>query len=344
MSSLINFNFNDLNKDLFHTSFEIKPLNGDLFQLKNYDEINFIIDNNNNDNLERNVNKKPTLYEDANQFPQQLNNNSINNEIIQNNSNEQNLNNNNNIIDDNNNNKNDIETKEKKYKIITDSNSIIKLPPNYSTDDEDEYKIINIFNEPLENDWKEATKSKHCTVYKKTIPGSDGVLLKTFGEIPYPISTILNVLSDHDNKKKWDKTYSKHLVIEEFPEENNCKKWIEYNYMKFPAFMTDRDFVIQCKLWKNYNGNSNIALAYNSSVEHNDYPAKSNPIRAEMIVGGNYLEQIDNNLTKIYLINHADVKASTGKSIINSKAPDSPKNFIDYLIEGCKLYEKGKLK
>ena len=341
MSSLINFNFNDLNKDLFHTSFEIKPLNGDIFQLKNYDEINSIINNNNN--LDSNIIKKPTIYEEVNQFPQQLNNNLFNNEnLAENNSKEQNLNNNNINID--NNNINNIEIKEKKYKIVTDSNSIIKLPPNFSTDDEDEYKIINIFNEPLQNDWKEATKSKHCTVYKKTIPGSDGVLLKTIGEIPYSISTILNVLSDHDNKKKWDKTYSKHLVIEDFPEENNCKKWIEYNYMKFPAFMTDRDFVIQCKLWKNYNGNKNISLFYNRSVEHNDYPAKSNPIRAEMIVGGNYLEQIDNNLTKIYLINHADVKASTGKSIINSKAPDSPKNFIDYLIEGCNLYEKGKLK
>jgi hypothetical protein len=338
MSNYFNFNIENLNKDLFQNSFKMSPLKDDFVQMKNYDEIKFNIKENNFDDQ---INKKPTIYEDVNP---QLNNNIINDESL--NTNNNNNNNNNNNINENKNNKinEEEQIKEKKYKIKTDSNSIIKLPPNYSTDDEDEYKLINIFNEPLENGWEEATKNKNCTVYKKTIAGSDGVLLKTYGELNYPISTILNVLLDHDNKKKWDKTYSKHLVIEDFPEENNYKTWIEYNYMKFPAFMTDRDFVLQFKFWMNYNGNKNVALFFNSSVEHNDYPAKSNPIRAEMIIGGNYLEQIDNNLTKIYLINHADVKASTGKSIINSKAPDSPKNFIGYLIEGCKLYEKGKLK
>ena len=112
MSSLINFNLNDLNKDLFHTSFEIKPLNGDIFQLKNYDEINSIINNN---NLDSNIIKKPTIYEEVNQFPQ-LNNNLINDEnLAENNSKEQNLNNNN--ITDNNNNINNIEIKEKNIKL-----------------------------------------------------------------------------------------------------------------------------------------------------------------------------------------------------------------------------------
>ena len=63
-----------------------------------------------------------------------------------------------------------------------------------------------------------------------------------------------------------------------------------------------------------------------------------------MIIGGFYFEQIKDNLTNIYLINNTDVKATTGISIINSKAPESPKNFILYLRNECEMWIKGKKK
>ena len=63
-----------------------------------------------------------------------------------------------------------------------------------------------------------------------------------------------------------------------------------------------------------------------------------------MIIGGFYFEQIKDNLTNIYLINNTDVKATTRISIINSKAPESPKNFILYLRNGCEMWIKGKKK
>ena len=43
----------------------------------------------------------------------------------------------------------------------------------------------------------------------------------------------------------WDKTFKKHEVIEEFPEENGMIKQINYCYIKMPVFMTDRDLVQQ---------------------------------------------------------------------------------------------------
>ena len=43
------------------------------------------------------------------------------------------------------------ELQEKKYKITDLGENNVLLPPGYSTDDEGEYKLINLINEPKEN-------------------------------------------------------------------------------------------------------------------------------------------------------------------------------------------------
>ncbi len=182
---------------------------------------------------------------------------------------------------------------EKKYKFKVSPNDIIKLPENYSTDDEDEYNIISIFNEPLDKNWKLAIddKTNKIKVYKKELEGTKALLLKAFGEIPYSLKTIMEVLDDYDFRMKWDKTFKTIDLIERIPKGNNeYESYIQYSYMKFPAFMTDRDFVQKFKLWRNYLGNNKIVLNHNKSVSHNKFPEKSNPIRAEMIIGGYYFE------------------------------------------------------
>lgn len=44
----------------------------------------------------------------------------------------------------------------------------VLLPPGYSTDDEGEYKLINLINEPKEN-YKFATDSDYSKVYKRIV-------------------------------------------------------------------------------------------------------------------------------------------------------------------------------
>ena len=83
-------------------------------------------------------------------------------------------------------------------------------------------------------------------------------------------------------------------------------------------------------------------MGHNKSTTHEKYPEKNKTIRAEMIIGGFYFEEIKNNLTNVCLVNNADVKTTTGISIINSKAPESPKNFILNLRNGCDMWIKGK--
>ena len=131
---------------------------------------------------------------------------------------------------------------------------------------------------------------------------------------------------------KWDKTFSKHEVIQEYPEENGMKREINYFYIKMPSFITDRDLVQESKTWSNYNGNPLNFLKVNRSTTNSKYPVIEKPIRAEMIIGGMYLKEINPSQTLIYMVNNLDLKMTTGKSIAEGKAPERAKDFVKNLI------------
>ena len=132
---------------------------------------------------------------------------------------------------------------------------------------------------------------------------------------------------------KWDKTFSKRILIQDYPIENGMKKDITYLYIKMPAFITDRDIVQESKTWSNYNDNPQNFFQVYRSTTNSKYPVKEKPIRAEMIIGGMYLKEMNPNQTLIYMINNFDLKMTTGKSIAESQAPERAKDFVKNLIK-----------
>ena len=132
---------------------------------------------------------------------------------------------------------------------------------------------------------------------------------------------------------KWDKTFSKRILIQDYPIENGMKKAITYLYIKMPAFITDRDIVQESKTWSNYNDNPQNFFQVYRSTTNSKYPVKEKPIRAEMIIGGMYLKEMNPNQTLIYMINNFDLKMTTGKSIAESQAPERAKDFVKNLIK-----------
>ena len=140
-------------------------------------------------------------------------------------------------------------------------------------------------------------------------------------------------MSDTQGMDNWDKTFKKHEVIEMFPEENGMIKQINYNYIKMPVFMTDRDLVQEQRTWENYNNNPSNYMSIYASTTHPKYPPKEKPIRADMIIGGIYLKELSPNETAIYLINNFDLKVTTGKDIVEGAAPDRAKDFVPNLVK-----------
>jgi len=114
----------------------------------------------------------------------------------------------------------------------------------------------------------------------------------------------------------WDKTFSKHISISS-SEEGKVKKETLYLLIPFPWPMSDRDLVQAKKTWENYLGNDKYLLCHMKSTEDPKYPPKEKPVRAEMVIGGYFLEEKSPTETQIVMINSMDLKVSTGASKTN---------------------------
>ena len=126
-----------------------------------------------------------------------------------------------------------------------------KIPPNYSKDDKDEYKLISILNSLLDKNWKLVLKDEknNIKVYKKELTTTNALLLKTYSSLPYTLKIIMKVLDDYNFRMKWDKTFKIITLVEKITkkEKELFSSYINYSYMKFPFPMTDRDFVQKYK-------------------------------------------------------------------------------------------------
>lgn len=236
--------------------------------------------------------------------------------------------------------------KMKKFKIETDETCRIKLPDDYSTDDPDEKEIVDLINGKVNIDWKEGLNSNGVTVYKNIVRLSSNesqkedtgtIMLKTYGTLPYSLATILKAFNTIEIRRKWDKAFSSIDVLDKREEEDKTIE-VLYLYMKMPFIMSDRDWIQQKKFWNNYGGKEKTALFHMKSVENKDYPEKTKPVRAKMFIGGYYMEEVNENETKIITLNHTDVKLP--KMLFGTaqkKAPEGAKNFLVSLQKGCEL-------
>lgn len=145
---------------------------------------------------------------------------------------------------------------------------------------------------------------------------------------------------DTPGMDKWDKTFDKHEVITELPEENGIIKEIEYLYIKFPLMMDNRDIVQQKKIWKEYNGDKNCYLSIAKSIEYPSIPPKKKIIRGEMLFDAVYLKEDKIGETKMYLINNVDLKITSMVDLVNNTAKKKPKEFIENLTKFCKKCQK----
>ena len=145
---------------------------------------------------------------------------------------------------------------------------------------------------------------------------------------------------DTPGMDKWDKTFDKHEVITELPEENGIIKEIEYLYIKFPLMMDNRDIVQQKKIWKEYNGDKNCYLSIAKSIEYPSIPPKKKIIRGEMLFDAVYLKEDKIGETKMYLINNVDLKITSMIDLVNNTAKKKPKEFIENLTKFCKKCQK----
>ena len=76
----------------------------------------------------------------------------------------------------------------KKFAITDLGENNVMLPPNYGTDDELEYKLINLINEPKEN-YTIASENQYAKVYKKKVRK---IFMKYINIFIYRVKTTFN--------------------------------------------------------------------------------------------------------------------------------------------------------
>ena len=144
-----------------------------------------------------------------------------------------------------------------------------------------------------------------------------------------PVQTVLNCLNDFNVRKKFDTLYSEGKLLSEKKE--NPEVYNYYLLLKMGFVFSNRDFVIQKKVWKDYRGNKDHYLIHVSSINHPDYPEKSDPVRGVYLNRAAYVTPGSNaNETSLTLCNCIDMKMiNIGNFMVVSKGVEGMKSWVE---------------
>lgn len=227
-----------------------------------------------------------------------------------------------------------------KYK-ITEFGGPVTLPPNYSTDDEDEFNAIQILNQN-KSDWKLQKDKDNIKIYSKLFKifndegkEVDNIVFFTEATIDFPASEVNKQMHNYTLRSKWEKSLQKGKIIKEERLPNDIDICDYYAYVKMPFIFADRDMVLRSKTWCNYLGEKDCYLTHLKSIEHPDFPPKEKPVRAIYENAGQYIKPISDNQCKLYSIAKFDFKISAPVSMMEGKGSDGQFKGIKEFISHC---------
>ena len=144
-----------------------------------------------------------------------------------------------------------------------------------------------------------------------------------------PVETVLECLNDYEIRKTFDALYNDGKIISETKGEPEV--YVYYLLLKMGFVFSNRDFVIQKKVWKNYKGKNGHHLIHLCSINHSDYPEKSDPVRGVFLNRAAYLTPGKNEgEAHLTLCNCIDMKMiNVGSFMAVSKGADGIKKWLD---------------
>ena len=224
---------------------------------------------------------------------------------------------------------------------ITEFNGPAKLPPGYSTDDEDEFNAIQLLNTDLSK-WKKQIDKNNIIVYTKLYKiindkgkEDDNIMLYTEATLDIPASEVNRQLT-YEIRKEWEESLKKGKLLKQENLGNGCKISEYYSYIKMPFIFADRDSVVRQKTWIDYQGEKDCNLTHVHSIEHPDYPAKEKPVRAIFENTGNFVKPIEGNKCKLYMWSKFNMKLSAPTSMMESKGSEGQEKWVKKFIKQCK--------
>ena len=227
-----------------------------------------------------------------------------------------------------------------KYIIYTSPNDFIYIPESseYHTNDKDLKQLIDLMNEPMTKDfgYSNVIDEQNCKIFKRMVEGIPVILIKCIAKIPYNKDIVFEAIANLNIRKQWDSVFSELKVINN-EGENGAE--ILYMIIKSPVFIvSDREFVQQRKMWKNFPSNNSHILHF-ISVDNPSCPKNKKYVRAETIISGYYMKDDPDEPGHSILgvLSQTDLKGNVPHFLVNKFAPRSSKGWVKSLIKGCKI-------
>ena len=234
-----------------------------------------------------------------------------------------------------------------KYCISTVKDNLIYFPDkgDYYTNDKDLKQLIDLFNEPTTKDfgYSNVINEEKCKVYKRMVEGYPVILIKCLAKMPYSKDIVFEAIANLEIRKQWDSVFSELRVVNH-EGENGAE--ILFMIVKSPVFfISNREFVQQRKMWKNFPTNKSHILHF-ISVENHECPPQKKNVRAETIISGYYMQDDPDNPDKSILgvLSQTDLKGNIPHILVNKFAPKSSKNWVKSLHKGCEIVLKNLTK
>ena len=198
-------------------------------------------------------------------------------------------------------------------------------------------------NEPTTKElgYSNVIDENNCQVYKRMVEGIPVILIKCLAKIPFNKDIVFEAIANLDIRKQWDSVFSELRVVN-YEGENGAE--ILYMIIKSPVLLvSDRDFVQQRKVWKNFPTIKSHILHF-ISLENHECPPNKKCVRAETIISGYYMQDDPNEPGHSILgvLSQTDIKGNIPHFLVNKFAPKSSRNWIKSLLKGCKIVTNKK--
>lgn len=181
--------------------------------------------------------------------------------------------------------------------------------------------------------WNQVYTSDEVIVFKKKTEGTPMVLIKaiaTLRDIPKEI--VFKAIYDTNIRQEWDKLFH-HFEVVEHDEET--MRTVLYYVIKAPLGISNRDFLQQRKVIFDFP-TKGVTYMHFKSIEHPGKPPVKGIVRAETIISGYIIEQIQDDppITQLTVISQNDIKGLIPKYLVNLASGKAPKQWIGNLITG----------
>jgi hypothetical protein len=181
--------------------------------------------------------------------------------------------------------------------------------------------------------WSKIWQNDDVIVYKKKTEGTPMVMIKAIATLKgIPKRIVFKALYDTDIRQQWDKLFHQFEVVEHDEDKMHT---VLYYLIKAPIGISNRDFLQLRKVVHDFP-EEGITYMHFKSIEHVDKPPVKKVVRAETIISGYVIEQIQDDppVTQLVIISQNDIKGLIPKYLVNMASGKAPKQWVGNLITG----------